>query len=131
MVCLDSSFIIDIWKGRKEAVEMKDNLKKRGESFLIPSPVVMELSLGAHLSKHTSIEKQKIEQFLLGNKVLDFDMFSAFRAGEIIAELEKKGQAVESEDVMIAAIALKNNESLITRNIKHFERIKGLNLESY
>jgi len=30
---------------------------------------------------------------------------------------------------MIASIAMENNESILTRNTKHFERIHGLKIE--
>lgn len=32
---------------------------------------------------------------------------------------------------MIAAISISNNETLITKNKKHFERIEGLKIETY
>lgn len=38
---------------------------------------------------------------------------------------------IDLEDIMIAAIAITNNEKLITRNEKHFRRIKGLEVEGY
>lgn len=131
MACLDSSFIIDLWRGKKGAIEAKEKLKQSGELFFIPAPVIMELAAGAQLSRRIDAEKQKIRQFLSENSVLDFDTESAFRAGEIEAELEKRGQPIEPEDVMIGAIALENNESLVTGNARHFEKISGLRLESY
>ena len=131
MVCLDSSFVIDLWRGDKAAVEMKNMLKQKGEDFFIPTLVVMELSTGAQLSRRADTEKQKIMQLLSESKILDFDCESAFRAGEIRAELEKKNESIDSEDIMIGAIALQNNESLVTRNIKHFEKISGLKIEKY
>ena len=106
-------------------------LKQKGEDFFIPTLVVMELSTGAQLSRRADTEKQKIMQLLSESKILDFDCESAFRAGEIRAELEKKNESIDSEDIMIGAIALQNNESLVTRNIKHFEKISGLKIEKY
>lgn len=110
---------------------MKEKLENSGELLFIPSPAIMELASGAHRSIRIETEKQKIEQFLSENSVLDFDAESAFRAGEIEAELEQKGQTIDPEDIMIGAIALQNNESLVTRNVKHFEKIKGLRIEAY
>ena len=131
MACLDSSFIIDLFRGEIRASNIKEELERTGELLFIPSPVIMELASGAHRSGRTNSEKQKIKQFLSENSVLNFDAESAFRAGEIEAELEQKGQIIDSEDIMIGAIALQNNESIITRNVKHFEKIKGLEIKAY
>ncbi|OGK15889.1 hypothetical protein A2690_04515 [Candidatus Roizmanbacteria bacterium RIFCSPHIGHO2_01_FULL_39_12b] len=48
--------------------------------------------------------------------------------GETKAELETKGERVDDFDLMIGATALVNDYVLITRNKKHFERIKNLRL---
>ena len=42
--------------------------------------------------------------------------------------LSSKGEMVDALDVMIASIAIVNNESILTMNKKHFERIKELKL---
>ncbi len=131
MVCLDSSFIIDNFRGETRAVEMRKSLEKRGEVLFIPTPVIMELALGAHLSKRMEDEKEKINRFLSDSTILEFDKESAFLGGKIEAELMKKGSLIEPEDIMIAAIAMINNEPLVTRNTKHFARIEGLKIEGY
>ena len=76
-------------------------------------------------------ERDKIDNFLSSFVVLDFDKESAIKTGEIEAELQNKGEIIDLEDIMIGAIALKNNETLVTRNKKHFEKINGLKIESY
>lgn len=38
---------------------------------------------------------------------------------------------INIEDIMLAGIALTHNESIITRNIKHFSKIEGLKIETY
>jgi len=45
-----------------------------------------------------------------------------------LAELEKRGEAIDFRDVMIARIVIKNNLTLYTRNVKNFKRIEGINL---
>ena len=131
MVCLETSFIIDILRGSEKARILKDRLEKNNSALFIPSPVVMELISGAHLSDRPDSEKEKIKQFLSYHYVVDFDMESAFIAGEIEATLTKKNDEIEPEDVMIAAIALQHHETLVTRNARHFEKIKGLEIEAY
>jgi predicted nucleic acid-binding protein len=52
----------------------------------------------------------------------------ALRAGELDAELELQGEALDIADVIIAATALEHNLSLMTHNTRHFERITQLPL---
>jgi predicted nucleic acid-binding protein len=38
---------------------------------------------------------------------------------------------VDPIDAQIAGIALQHDDIIVTRNIKHFERFKGLRVETY
>ena len=49
-------------------------------------------------------------------------------AGEILADLERRGEIIEFRDAFIASIAITYNAMLFTRNISHFERIKTIKL---
>lgn len=60
--------------------------------------------------------------------VLKMGLKSAQNAGRIYAELETKRQPIALRDVMIGAIALTEGYSLATRNVEHFQKVKGLNL---
>jgi len=52
-------------------------------------------------------------------------------AGEIDARLSNEGKIIDFEDILTGAICLLNNETLVTRNEKHFEKISGLKIISY
>ena len=66
-----------------------------------------------------------------GLHLLPFDIKAARLAAEIFAELEKKGEGIGDFDILIGAMASAHNETLITRNVKHFSKIKGLKLEKW
>ena len=51
--------------------------------------------------------------------------------GAIKAKLERRGQRLADADLMIAAVALSHDATVITGNLKHFERIDGLEAESW
>ena len=131
MVCLDTSFIIDLLKGRNDVKDIMNRLERGSEAVSVTSPTIMELVTGTNLSSRISEEKERIIGFLSGLLTLDFDKKSAFIAGDIEADLLKRGERIETEDIMIGAIVKKNNEVLLTGNRKHFERIKDLKIESY
>jgi tRNA(fMet)-specific endonuclease VapC len=47
------------------------------------------------------------------------------------SELKERGELIGDLDILVASIALANNEKLITRNIKRYNRIMGLEIESW
>jgi len=42
-----------------------------------------------------------------------------------------KGSPIGDLDAMIAGIALTHGESVVTTNLKHFERVEGLQVETW
>ncbi len=111
--------------------KIKEDLNKRDDIITIASPVIVELVSGASLSHASEKEKEKIHKLLNSLVTLKLDKKSAFLSGEIEADLIKKGSIIGIEDIMIAAIAKQNNQNLLTRNVKHFSRIKDLKIETY
>lgn len=129
MACLDSSFIIDLLHGVEKTKEIKEELEETDEILTIASPAIVELISGAARKKHS--DKQDVERLMKEMNVLPLDKESAILAGEIEAQLIKNGEIIDIEDVMIGAIARNNDETLITRNKKHFEKIPGLSIRTY
>ncbi|MGA2652292.1 MAG: type II toxin-antitoxin system VapC family toxin [Terracidiphilus sp.] len=68
--------------------------------------------------------EQLLESALQG-RVLHFDSDSALRAAELCADRRRRGRPVDARDTMIAGIVLASRATLATRNVKHFEDIKG------
>jgi len=66
---------------------------------------------------------------LSNQSIVSFNRAAAEKAGEIDGTLIKQGKKIGIVDSLIAAIALTNNEKVITRNIKDFSRVKGLEIE--
>lgn len=50
---------------------------------------------------------------------------------ELKTSLENNGLSIPDLDLLIAATALSLNYTLVTNNIRHFERIDGLKLENW
>ena len=55
----------------------------------------------------------------------------AQKSGTIDGELIKAGKSIGVQDILIAGVAIKRKDTLLTRNIKDFEKIKNLKIESY
>jgi len=61
-------------------------------------------------------------------QVFSFDSAAASQAAAVYLDLRQAGTPIDTGDVMIAGIALSNEAAVITRNRRHFERIRGLEI---
>jgi len=92
-----------------------------------------ELYYGARrLAEGGNALVERIDATLLPNlAVLPFDASAARRYGELRAELERAGTPIGDADTRIAAIATVNGMTVVTANIRHFERVQGLAVENW
>lgn len=63
--------------------------------------------------------------------VLSFDTASARRFGTLKADLERAGTPLAEPDLRIASIAVSYELVLVTRNVRHFDRVPGLTVENW
>jgi len=62
---------------------------------------------------------------------LPFDDTAARLAGDIWGYLEAHGEMIDFDDIQIAAIAIANDLTVVTHNVKHFSRIPALRWEDW
>ena len=92
----------------------------------------MELRFGSALREDFGRFWKKVESEILSRvRVLPLGNKEALLAGDILASLRKTGQIIGIEDVLLAATALANQYTVVTRNVGHFSRIPGLNVENW
>ena len=63
--------------------------------------------------------------------VLPFDGAAARWYGEVRAELEHRGTPLADADLRIGAIALARGLTVVTGNVRHFQRIPNLVVENW
>jgi len=132
MVCLDTTFVIDLLRKNPAAEEKLAILAKRNDSPCATVVTVGELFYGAYKSKHVEAEKEKVREALSGFVILEMNEHGAEKFGQILSTLDKSGQKINDRDVMIAAIAISKGEDvLVTRNKKDFDKIPGILVETY
>jgi tRNA(fMet)-specific endonuclease VapC len=73
---------------------------------------------------------QTIVEFLSRLRVVPIDGEVAPLAGELSAELIGRGEPIEAADAFGGATALHTDTAVSTRNVDHFERMKGVPVES-
>jgi tRNA(fMet)-specific endonuclease VapC len=93
--------------------------------------VVGELFKGAYRSPASRKWVRRIEASVLpAVTVLSYDVDVARVYGQVRAELEREGNMPGEADLQIAATALFYDLVLVTGNVRHFERVRGLRLHT-
>ncbi|MFT4311047.1 MAG: type II toxin-antitoxin system VapC family toxin [Candidatus Woesearchaeota archaeon] len=118
---VDTTFLIDLLNGKKDALEFSKN-----NYFATTSISVFEIMLG--MKKSEEIQTKGLFEEV---QVLNFDQECAVLSANILKELKGKGLEIDFQDCMIASICLKHKSVLVTKNLKHFQRIKNLDVISY
>jgi predicted nucleic acid-binding protein len=118
---IDSDVLIDISRGNRLARQYVDALT---EAWAISQVSALELIVGAR----DKIDLANIDQFLSAYVVMPLRDSTGKKAYELL-KLYSKSHGLHVFDSLIAATAIEENLTLVTKNQKHFNVIKGLHLE--
>ena len=126
---LDSDFCIELLRDKTPALRQRFN--EDSALFCLSTIVVHELLYGAAKSARPDHHALKIEEFAARLQVLDFDEAAAPQAGEIRADLARRGCPIGAYDVLIAGHAKSLGLTVFTGNLREFSRVDGLRCESW
>lgn len=105
---------------------------QHGAGLAIPTLVLAELYTWAFRRSQPDPLLRLIEDGLIPlTTVLEFDAACARQFGQMRASLLTAGVVVNPVDLMIAAVAVVHDLTLVTHNIKHFEVIPDLRIEDW
>ena len=90
-----------------------------------------ELKHGIEKSAKPEKNELALAQLLTALTVIPFDDLAAVEYGKICAYLQKQGTPIGTMDMLIAASAHSMGMTLVTNNIREFERIPNLSLENW
>jgi len=130
-VILDTDFIINLLRNDIGAKNKLQQLIADSRPLIIAAPTLFELYGGIERSSKPEQEKKKVITVLQTMTIFSLDEQSSIKAGEIDGSLLNKGITIDPVDSMIAGIALRNGETILTRNLKHFSKIPTLKVETY
>ncbi len=119
---LDSDILIDHLRDRGAGRELVDELNAES-GYRITAITAFELALGRGYAHDPSSAES-----LLAAPCLTLTRRAAVRGGVLLRDLRAKGLGIETRDAMQAGICLEAGAQLVTRNVRHFERIPGLDL---
>jgi len=129
MYLLDTNIFIYALKG---VPEVRAHLEKhRSESLAVSVVTLMELYYGAHKSQHKEANLARVRAIEEAFEVLPLGAECVEVFGLLKASLERSGSSLDDFDLMLAAVALSHNLTLVSNDLKHFQRIEGLMLVNW
>jgi tRNA(fMet)-specific endonuclease VapC len=116
---------------RDKPVYIRDRLKLEAGECCISTIILHELYFGVELATGSASDRRVVDRFASSLIVLDFDNHAAQHAADIRATLQRKGNIIGPNDLLIAGHARSLGLKLITGNLKEFSRVEGLRCEDW
>lgn len=127
---LDTCTVSDFVKGEPGVLR---SVKLQDPALLAVSAITrMEIEFGLALN---AIRAKKLgpllQEFFSVVGTIDFELSDAEAAASLRASLQKKGRPIGAYDVLIAGTALSRGMTVVTSNLKEFNRVAGLSVENW
>ena len=90
-----------------------------------------EMYAGSHRRHAPARYRQEQDEFFLNFPSLPFDDVAADAYGRLHARLRDRGQLMGVADMQIAAIAMANDLTLVTHDVRGFMRLPDLPIEDW
>ena len=125
---LDSNALIQMLNdpGGKTAASI---LAQPAEELCTSAVVLFELAFGAYKSARREVNLARLRRISL--QALELDAEDAMEAGRLRASLRAEGRPIGPYDLLIAGQALRRGLTVVTANVREFERVPGLRCEDW
>lgn len=125
---LDTNIVSDII--RNPTGRAAQHARAAANSVCVSVIVAAELRYGC-ATKASPQLLRRVEAFLAEVPVLPFEIPADTEYRSIRVELEAAGRPIGSNDLLIAAHARALAATMVTANVREFERVRGLNVENW
>ncbi|MBW1891445.1 MAG: tRNA(fMet)-specific endonuclease VapC [Deltaproteobacteria bacterium] len=126
---LDTNIVIYVIKRRP--VELLEVFNQHTRQMCISSITLAELLHGVEKSAMPDHNLRQVEDFISRLEVLTYGSKAATHYGDIRADLERKGTPIGVNDLHIAGHARSEGLTLVTNNLREFERVEALRLVNW
>lgn len=116
---------------RNTPIAVRDRFIAHTGQLAISSITYAELAYGVQKSQQRVMNRAALEHFCVRIELLPYSAEAAEQYGLIRSDLEARAQVIGPNDLHIAAHAKAENLTLVTKNLKEFERVDGLRLENW
>jgi len=126
---LDTTTCIFFLRGK---INLDDTLREKGrENCYLSEITVVELRFGAENSSNPAKSHKAVDAFLNGLSVIPiFGCIKRYAKEKV--RLRKIGKPMNDEfDLLIGVTAIEHKLTLVTDNVKDFERLDGIKIENW
>ena len=125
---IDTDWIIHYLTGNSAIIKKLWEFRPEGLGVSILS--VAELYEGVYYSRNPMASQKSVDNFLENLSILELNLEICRVFGEQRGKLRKQGNMIGDLDLLIAATSLHHGLTLLTNNVRHFERLEGLKIFS-
>lgn len=126
---LDTNICIHVVKNYPP--QLRERFNRLAEQLCVSTVTLAELHYGAEKSARRLDDLEAIRQFAARLGILPFSAAAAAHYGEIRAELERAGTPAGAYDMLIAGHARSEGMTVVTNNLREFERMPGVRAENW
>ena len=126
---LDTNICVFHLRGK---LDLEKIIEEKGqENCFISEITVLELRFGAENSDNPQRHHEAVDDFLGELTIIPISSCVKLYAKEKV-RLRKTGKPINDEfDLLIGVTAVENKLTLVTDNIKDFEKLKGIKIENW
>ena len=126
---LDTNICIYVIKNRP--AQLRQRFNQLADQLCVSVITLAELIYGAEKSARVQQNLEVVEQFRGRLEVLPFMERAANHYGQLWAELDRAGQRIGIHDMMIGSPARSEGLTVVTNNVREFQRMPGLRFENW
>ena len=129
---LDSNILSDIMRNPQglAAVVFERKAFDPVAQMVTSIVVACEMRYGVAKNRSTPLA-QRVDRALASVEVIPLGVGADNAYAVLRADLERRGQIIGQNDMLIAAHALALDAILVTDNVREFKRVKGLRIENW
>ena len=128
---LDSGIVGAFINRRGNVFDRLQSAVREGNRIGTCLPVVAELVYGIENSTSRERNLDTLQRNLTALRIWPFDLAAAFIYGRLAADLKRRGRPMQVVDIMVAAIAMTLNDSVIITTDSDLESIPGVKIERW
>jgi tRNA(fMet)-specific endonuclease VapC len=129
---LDSNAISEMMRNPNGPVAQTFRTKELDPDVSLLTSIISasELRYGA-VKKRSALLSQRVDRILSSIGIAPLAPNADAEYATLRADLERRGQLIGPNDMLIAAHALALGAILVTDNVREFKRVKGLRIENW
>ena len=123
---VDSDYVADYLGARPSAIQLLSSFAK--DDLVISLITYGEIYEGIHFGRDPHKTTDVFQRFLRSVTILPLTQPIMQQFARIRGELRRTGRIIGDFDILIAATAIQHNLTLVTRNLRDYQRIPNLNI---